>query len=70
MTLYCIGKASRYQPMDTVKAVPYEKAVPETMYDVLRSALYPSAENAEMAAAFCTQTNPVGFVVLQVQADD
>jgi hypothetical protein len=63
---YCIGKATRYLDGDIVSEPPYEKAVPVDLYDLLRSAIYPSREHAELACQFATEFNPVGFVVLRL----
>ena len=64
---YCIGKATRYEDDDWVSYPPYMKDDPETLYDVLRTAIYPSRKYARLAGDLATVFNPVGFVVLRIK---
>lgn len=67
---YCIGKATRYFDGDIVQKPPHEKAIPDDLYDLLRSAIYLSRDSAQLACTFATEFNPVGFVVLIVLRED
>lgn len=67
---YCIGKATRYKEDELVLYPPYVELEPETLYDVLRTAIYPSWRYARLAGDLAREFNPVGFVVLRVKKED
>lgn len=66
---YCIGKATRHIDGDMVSKPPYEQAIPENLYDLLRSAIFPSQQHAELACRLAHDVNPVGFVILVVHKE-
>lgn len=67
---YCIVKATRYKDGELVLYPPYVELEPETLYDVLRTAIYPSWRYARLVGDLATVFNPVGFVVLRVKRED
>ena len=67
--MYCIGKASRYKSGDIVLKPPYEKEKAEDVYDLLRSAVYSTRQQATLACDIAEYYNPVGFVVLELDAN-
>jgi hypothetical protein len=64
--MFAIGKASRFKAGDSVHRPPYEKVDPDTIYDLLRVAIFQTESQAMTAAKICESENPVGFVVLNV----
>lgn len=68
---YCIGKASRYQELEKVNHVPLAKPFnnPPDREDRLRLALYDTVTAAHDAAVEAGTYNPVGFVVLLIEAE-
>jgi hypothetical protein len=69
---YCIGKASRYHPMDIVKHPPlrFQWSKMGDAEHALRSAIYYSVEEAKAACIEAAKYNPVGFVVLLLAEPD
>lgn len=64
MTQYVIAKATRSQDGDILHHHPYDtENAPETLYELLRAATYPTREHAAFAAQQASKHNPVGFVV-------
>ena len=63
--LYCIGKATRYKEMDTVRRVPYT-GFDDTKHSQLRRATFLTVQGASQACIEATEFNPVGFVVLVI----